>query len=57
LPDKIPDSGIDSIATPGELKCLQTVYHNFAKFYWKSLSAPAINLARNGFKVSSLLGI
>jgi len=44
-----------SIAIPGELKCLQYVYHKYSRFYWKTLAAPAIILARNGFKVSSLL--
>ena len=45
-----------SIAIPGELKCLQYVYHKHSRFYWKTLAAPAISLARNGFKVSSSLG-
>lgn len=51
-----PVDGIKSIAIPGELKCLQRAYHDYARFYWKTLAAPAINLARNGFTVSSLLG-
>ena len=44
------------VAVPGELKCLQVAYHHHASFYWKKLASPAINLARNGFVVSPLLG-
>ena len=51
-----PISGIKSVAVPGELKCLQYLYHKYARFYWKTLADPAIQLARNGFKVSKLLG-
>ncbi len=53
---KKPDQGRKSIAIPGELKCLQYVYHKYARFYWKSLAAPAIKLAKEGFQVSKLLG-
>ena len=48
-------TGKKSIAVPGELKCLQNVYHKFARFYWKTLAAPAIKLATNGFAASKLL--
>lgn len=51
-----PVVGIRSIATPGELKCLQHAYHRYARFYWKTLTAPSIDLARKGFKMSSSLG-
>jgi gamma-glutamyltranspeptidase len=50
-----PIDGIDSVAIPGEFKCLQTVYHKYSKLYWKVLVKPAINLAVNGFTVSKLL--
>lgn len=45
-----------SIAIPGEIKCLQYVYRKYSALYWKTVSAPAISLARNGFTVSELLG-
>lgn len=52
---KTSPQGEKSIAVPGELKCLQLVYHKHARFYWKTLSTPAIKLARDGFKVSKSL--
>lgn len=51
-----PRIGRKSVAIPGELKCLQYVYHKYARLYWKTLAQPAITLALNGFKVSNLLG-
>ena len=51
-----PESGRSSVAIPGELKCLQYVYHKYARFYWNALVAPAIRLAKEGFAVSKLLG-
>ncbi len=51
-----PIYGKKSVAIPGELKCLQHVYHKYARFYWKTLAAPSIKLAKYGFKVSKLLG-
>jgi gamma-glutamyltranspeptidase len=48
-------SGKKSVAIPGELKCLQAVYAKYSRFYWKRLTAPAIELAKYGFKVSKLL--
>ncbi|CAF0962504.1 unnamed protein product [Brachionus calyciflorus] len=50
-----PVIGRKSVAIPGELKCLQEVYHKYARFYWNTLADPAIKLARNGFKVSQQL--
>ena len=51
-----PVTGKKSIAVPGEFKCLETAY-KFARFYWKTLSGPAIALARNGFPVSEALAM
>ncbi len=55
-----PPSGIlngpESIAIPGELKCLVYAYNKYASLYWKALSQPAIDLATNGFSVSKVLG-
>lgn len=51
-----PGIGRKSVAIPGELKCLQIVYHKYARFYWKTLAEPSIRLARDGFRVSKLLG-
>ncbi|RNA25419.1 gamma-glutamyltranspeptidase 1-like [Brachionus plicatilis] len=53
--EKNPNIGRKSIAIPGELKCLQYVYHNYARLYWNTLAEPAIKLALDGFKVSNLL--
>lgn len=49
-----PVNGKKSIAVPGEFKCLEVAY-KYARFYWKTLAAPAISLARNGFPVSEAL--
>lgn len=51
-----PVSGPDSVAVPGELKCMQFLYHKHAKLYWKTLAAPSVKLARDGFQVSKSLG-
>jgi len=51
-----PINGIKSIAVPGEFKCLESAY-KYARFYWKTLAAPAIKLAREGFKVSKSLAM
>lgn len=43
------------VAIPGELKCLQYIYHKYSRLWWSTLVTPAANLARNGFKVSKQL--
>ena len=47
-------TGDKSVGIPGEFKCLETAY-KYARFYWKTLAAPAIRLAENGFNVSKSL--
>lgn len=49
-----PVSGKASIGIPGEFSCISEVY-KYAKFNWKRLTRPAINLAQNGFKVTKHL--
>lgn len=49
-----PKTGKDSVSLPGEFKCLEAIY-KYAKFNWKKLTKPAINLANNGFLVSKIL--
>lgn len=51
-----PKIGRKSVAVPGEFKCLQYAYHKYARLYWNTLAEPAIKLATDGFRVSSLLG-
>jgi gamma-glutamyltranspeptidase len=43
------------VAIPGELKCLQYIYHRYSHLWWPTLVSPAVKLARNGFKVSKQL--
>lgn len=49
-----PNTGKDSVSLPGEFKCLEEIY-KYAKFNWKKLTKPAIDLANNGFLVSRKL--
>lgn len=44
-----------SIAVPGELHCLHVAHANFGRLPWKELFDDAINLARNGFALTSRL--
>jgi gamma-glutamyltranspeptidase / glutathione hydrolase len=51
---KAVKSGL-SIGTPGLVRLLETVHKNHGKLPWKSLFAPAIRLASDGFEVSQRL--
>lgn len=52
-------TGYRSIATPGEIHGLWTIYQKFGstKVSWKRLLQPSIQLARQGFPVSSNLAL
>ncbi|SPO03957.1 related to gamma-glutamyltransferase [Cephalotrichum gorgonifer] len=41
-----------AVAIPGELRGLEYIHRKYSKLPWKALVAPAIDVARNGFKVS-----
>lgn len=49
-----PVIGTESIGIPGEFKCLREVYR-YARFGWKKLTQPVIDLANNGFRVTKNL--
>lgn len=49
--------GGQSVATPGLLKMLKIVHEKYGKLPWQDLFKPAINLARNGYKVDERLFI
>lgn len=51
----LKDKGALSIAVPGQLAGLHKAWEQFGKLPWKRLVRPAVNLARNGFKVSPYL--
>lgn len=44
-----------AIAIPGELRGLQLLHHRFGSLPWADLVRPAMELARDGFKVESYL--
>lgn len=44
-----------SVGTPGAIRMLELAHQEHGKLPWASLFTPAINLAENGFKVSSRL--
>ena len=49
-----PMTGEFSVGIPGEFSCIREVY-KYARFNWKKLTKPAIELAQKGFKVSKHL--
>ena len=44
-----------AIAIPGELRGLQLLHHRFGRLPWADLVRPAMELARDGFRVESYL--
>ena len=44
-----------SVGVPGEMRLLEAAYRKHGKLPWKSLFAPAIKLAEEGFSISSRL--
>ncbi len=57
LPMKFYDAAISgkSVGTPGTVALLQAMHKRHGKLPWKTLFAPAIELAENGFAVSPRL--
>lgn len=49
-----PVTGKESIGVPGEFKCLREVYR-YARFGWKKLTQPVIDMANKGFRVTKNL--
>ena len=49
--------GGKAVATPGLLKMLKAVHDDYGKLPWEDLFKPAINIARNGYKVDHRLNI
>ncbi|XP_060577711.1 glutathione hydrolase 7-like, partial [Ruditapes philippinarum] len=44
--------GVMAVAVPGELKGMEEAHKTYGKLAWKTVVAPAADIARNGFKMT-----
>ncbi len=56
LKGKVNDIGYSSNCTPGTVKMMATLLERYGTFSWEQVIAPAIQVASEGFMVSSHLG-
>lgn len=55
LPRSASERGGYAVGVPGEVKGLYTSWEKYGSLPWKELVEPAINFARNGYKISPII--